>query len=440
MQKGSGKKWILVLLFTGTLINAIDRASLATANTAIANDLHLNMETMGLVLSAFGWTYLLFNLPMGWLCDKFGTKKVYGISALIWSLASALTGAVKGLSMLLFSRVMVGAGEAANFPAATKAIVDNFDESERGTATGIYLSGLRLGSAITPALMVALMLFFGNEAHPNWRIAFYVTGFGSLIWVVLWFLTFKNSKKRSQPLQSSVRTTSEQAPKMSLMQLLKYRNTWAIFFIKFFQDYLYYLFLTWLPGYLSTARHMDLKHVAFYATLPWIAGMLAQPLVGVISDRLVKRGYNVTRVKKTLIVISQLLSVSVIGAAYAGSAISAAVLLVITMAAESASTAILWSIPQDLAPEGSAGALGGLMNTAGAFASIVSPILTGFIAQRYGFASALVLGGSMMIAAALSVVFFLTKIRPLDMLKSELQIEPIAFNTKTAAKNSANLP
>jgi MFS family permease len=404
------KYWILFLLFSGTMINAIDRSSLATANTFIAKDLHLDMTTMGLALSSFGWTYLLFNLPAGWLCDKFGTKKVYGIAALIWSVASALTGMAKGLGVLLFSRMLVGAGEAANFPAATKVISESFKDSERSTATGVYLAGLRLGFALTPGLMVGLMLAYGTKAHPNWEMAFYLTGGGSLIWVILWFLTFRENKK-----QSTTEIQVKAVPKVSVNALLKQRNTWAIIAIKFFQDYLYYLFLTWLPGYLVTARHLDLTHVAFYATMPWIAGMVAQPLIGMLSDKLVKTGYNVTKVKKTLIVIMQVVSVSIIGAAYAQSANTAAWLLVITMAAESASTAILWSIPSDLAPKGTAGTLGGIMNTAGAVASIVSPLLTGYVAQHYGFTSALVLGGCMMLAAALSVIFFLTKIRPMNI-------------------------
>lgn len=410
------KFWILFLLFTGTLINAVDRASLSTANTIIAKDLNLDMTTMGLILSAFGWTYLVCNLPAGWLCDRFGTKKVYGIAAIIWSIASVVTGLAKGLWLLLFSRMLVGAGEAANFPAATKVISENFGKSERGMATGIYLSGLRLGYALTPAIMVGLMLSFGTPEYPNWPMAFFITGAVGLVWVLMWMLTFRE-KKTDKANEENTALES----KVTTKDLFKFRNTWAIVFIKFFQDYLYYLFLTWLPGYLITARNLELKEVAFYATLPWIAGMVAQPLVGFLSDNLVKRGYDITRVKKTLLVILQIISLAIIGAALTESAETAALLLIITMAAESASAAVLWSIPSDLAPKGTAGTLGGIMNTAGAMAAIVSPIFTGYIAQNYGFTAALVVGGSMMAAAALSVIFFLTKIRPMSTKQERIK-------------------
>lgn len=113
---------------------------------------------MGLILSSFGWTYLVFNLPAGCLCDRFGEKKVYGTAAFLWSIASALTGLAKGAGMLFFSRLLVGAGESANFPAATKVVAEHFEKENRGTATGIYLAGLRLGYAITPGLLLNILV------------------------------------------------------------------------------------------------------------------------------------------------------------------------------------------------------------------------------------------------------------------------------------------
>ena len=413
------KLWIVFLVFSGTFINAIDRSSISTANTFMAKDLHLSMTTMGMVLSAFGWTYLLFNIPFGWLCDRIGVKKVYGLAAAIWSVASACTGLAKGVGILLVSRLFVGVGEAANFPAATQIMTNTFPEKERGTATGIYLAGLRLGFAVTPMIMIGLMLAYGTQGHPNWRIAFYLTGIGSLVWVLLWFLTFRDPRMQGVGIKSSAApstaTHASTTRTMSTLALLKFRNTWAIICIKFFQDYLYYLFLTWLPAYLIKARHFDLPHIAFYATLPWIAGMISQPLIGMLSDWLIKKGYDPTKVKKSLLIIVQIIAAVIIAAGYIHSALAAAWLIVVATAAESASTAILWTIPADLAPTGSAGSLGGIMNTAGALAAIVSPALTGFIAQVYGFAVALLLSGCMMIAAALCVLFFLKRIQPLKL-------------------------
>ena len=188
------KCWILFLVLSGTAIQAIDRSSLSVANSVIARDLHFSLGAMGIVLSAFGWAYFVGNLPAGRLCDRFGAKKVYGYGAALWSVASALTGCATGLVSLLVSRVFVGLGESVNFPAATKVVSERFPPSQRGRATGIYTTGLPVGFAVTPGLTVGLMLMFGTANHPNWRMAFFLTGIGSLLWVVLWLKTYPEIK------------------------------------------------------------------------------------------------------------------------------------------------------------------------------------------------------------------------------------------------------
>jgi MFS family permease len=408
------KYWTLFLIFSGNAINALDRSSLAIANTFVAKDLHLDLGMMGLVLSSFGWAYLLFNLPAGWLCDRFGVKRVYGWGATLWSLASAMTGMARGLSTLLISRVLIGVGESANFPAATKVITERFDKSQRGMATGVFMAGLRVGFAVTPALMIGLMIAFGSKAQPNWHVAFYVTGLGSLGWVALWLLTYRDKAATPAIAGTPTQPTSERV-RVPLFALLKFRNIWAMIVIKFCQDYLYYLFLTWLPGYLVHARHLDLGHVAFYATMPWIAGMITQPLIGIIADKLINSGLDATRVKKTLLVIVQFIALAVVFAGYAKDAVTAAWLLVVAMAGESACAALTWTIPQDLAPKGAAGTLGGVNNTAGAVAAIAAPAVTGYVAQYYGFQYALALGGAITFVGLLSVIFMLQKLQPLDI-------------------------
>jgi MFS family permease len=410
-RQSSSKYWILFLIFSGNAINALDRSSLALANSFIAKDLNLSLTTMGMVMSAFGWAYLLGNLPAGRLCDRFGEKKVYGLGAILWSFASAATGLAKGLGTLLVSRILIGVGESANFPAATKIITERFDKSQRGMATGVFMSGLRVGFAITPALMIGLMLAFGSKENPNWRAAFYVTGLGSLLWVAIWLLTYRD--KAGSPAHAS--KASAPMVRIPLMVLLRYRNTWAMICVKFCQDYLYYLFLTWLPGYLVHARHLALGKVVFYATMPWIAGMVTQPLIGIIADRMINAGLDSTNVKKSLLVLMQVVSLAVVFAAFAESAVTAAWMLVIAMAGESACAALTWTIPQDLSPKGMSGTLGGVNNTSGAMASIAAPVITGYVAQHFGFQFALAFGGAITFVGILCVLFMMTTLRPLPI-------------------------
>ena len=411
-RQTSTKYWMLFLIFSGNAINALDRSSLAVANSFIAKDLNLSLTTMGMVLSAFGWAYLLGNLPAGRLCDRYGEKRVYGLGATLWSFASAATGLAKGVGTLLITRILIGVGESANFPAATKVIAERFDKSQRGMATGVFMAGLRVGFAVCPALMIGLMLAFGSKANPNWHVAFYVTGLGSLLWVALWFLTYGAKPGSSTPQAG---TASAPKARIPIMVLLRYRNMWAMICVKFCQDYLYYLFLTWLPGYLIHARHLDLRKVAFYSTMPWIAGMVTQPSIGIIADKMINSGMDATKVKKSLLVAMQVVSLAVVFAGFAESATTAAWLLVLAMGGESACSALTWTFPQDLAPKGMSGTLGGINNTSGAVASIAAPILTGYVAQHFGFPFALAFGGAITVVGILCVLFMMTSLRPLPI-------------------------
>ncbi|MGA2962751.1 MAG: MFS transporter [Candidatus Korobacteraceae bacterium] len=402
---------------SGTAIQAIDRSSLSVANSVIARDLHFSLGAMGIVLSAFGWAYFLGNLPAGRLCDRFGAKRVYGYGAALWSVASALTGCATGIISLLFSRVFVGFGESVNFPAATKVVSERFPPSERGRATGIYTTGLPIGFAVTPGLTVGLMMLFGSADHPNWRMAFFLTGIGSLIWVVLWLKTYPELKvaEVSGGAQPAKQTH------IPLSVLLKFRDTWALIVIKFLNDYLYYLFILWLPGYLAYARHFNLGQLAFYSTMPFLVSVFVRPLYGFLCDKLVSFGWNATTIKKAMLICPQIIAmVAVIFAAYAESAVAAAWLMVLGIAGEQAAGVLIWVLPQDLAAKGTGGSLGGITNTAGAIASIVSPVITGFIAQYFGFQIALVIAGSAMAGSALLVMFFLTKFGPLNIRDVDL--------------------
>ena len=165
------------------------------------------------------------------------------------------------------------------------------------------------------------------------------------------------------------------------MDLLRNRTVAGLVLCKFFQDYLFYLFVTWLPGYLVLSRGFSILKMGKYASLPWIAGFIAQPLAGWISDRLIYHGVSVTVSRKTIIILMQLLAATVIVAGYVDNAMTAVWLLTFSVACESAATSILWTICTDVAPRPAAGSLAGVMNTAGALAGILAPVSTGFLAK-----------------------------------------------------------
>ena len=316
----------------------------------------------------------------------------------MWSVCSACTGLAANFLLLILARLGVGAGESASFPVNAKIVNNRFQPHERGLAVGFFTSGLRLGFAVTPALMAWLMANWG------WRAAFYVTGLGSLAWVALWRFTYTEVT----PAPASI--------KIPWLVLLRNRTVLGMVLCKFFQDYLFYLFVTWLPGYLVLGRGFSILKMGWYASLPWMAGFIAQPMTGWISDRLIQRGLSLTFARKSIIILMHFLAASVVVAGYVDDAMTAVWLLTLSVACESAAGAILWTTCTDVAPPSAAGSLSGLMNTAGALAGILAPTVTGFLVKSTGsFQLPLLVGSCMVILAAAAMLFVVGKLTPIPL-------------------------
>jgi len=403
----SSRWWVVFLLSSGTFINAIDRASLSSAAPVLMKELGLDEARMGIALSAFFWFYMMMNIPAGRMADKYGAKPTLGWAAALWSVCSAGSGLATNFWHLIVARIGVGVGESASFPVNAKIMNNNFQPHERGMAVGWYTSGLRLGFAVTPVLMTWLMANWG------WRCAFYATGVGGLAWVVLWHFTY--------PETAAGRVTGNREPepvpaRILLLELLRNRTVVGLVLCKFFQDYLFYLFVTWLPGYLVLSRGFSIIKMGWYASLPWMAGFIAQPLAGWISDRLIRRGMSVTLSRKSIIIVMHLLAASVVVAGYVDDALTAVWLLTLSVACESAAASILWTTCTDVAPRSAAGSLAGIMNTAGALAGILAPTVTGILAKITGsFRVPLLVGSCMVILAAAAMWFVVGELTPIPV-------------------------
>jgi MFS family permease len=396
--------WVVFLLTCGTFINAVDRASLSVAAPLIIKELHLDPAMMGIALSAFFWPYALLNVPAGGLADRFGSKAVLGWSVAIWSVFSAATGFARSFYSLLFTRIGVGAGEAAAFPVIAKVVAGNFPSRERGTAVGVIWAGVRLGMAATPVLMAFLIQGLG------WQNAFFITGFGSLLWCLLWYFGFKDKA------EARAENGSDQRVSIPWKKLLTNRATAGLIVTKFFQDYLLYMFLTWVPAYLVMERGFSIIKMGVFASLPWMAAFVSQPIIGWLSDRLIKGGMSVTKARKAVIIGLQIMAASVMGVGFIDDPMLAVCLLTFSIAAESGAGSLIWAIMTELAPPKLAGSVGGIMNTAGAIAGILSPAITGFIVKFTGsFQLALLAGGCMLLVAALSVWVIIPELKPIEI-------------------------
>ena len=405
MTARSDKAKLILVLFTCMFVMGIDRSSLGVAAPLIMKAFKIDAASMGIALSAFFWAYAAFNLPGGSLADRFGSKLVLGWAAVIWSLASAATGLTGGLITLMAARFVVGVGEAGVWPITGKIAAENFVAKERGTAVGLYQSGARLGYAATPIIMGFLI------ANYSWRMAFLITGLGSLLWCVLWYFWYKE-KDSSRQEPSAVK------PKIVIpwKQLLTNRCTLGLFVAKFCADYLYFMFLTWVPAYLVMERGFSILKMGIYASLPFFTAFLTQPLMGYFSDWLVKKGVSLTWARKGVLIGAQICASSIMVVGFVDSPMVAVAILTLNMAAASTTGGLTWTLCTDVAPEGMAGTLGGGMNAVSSTGGILAPAITGLIVKITGsFQLALAVGGILLVMAACTVLFVIPEVKPIAL-------------------------
>ncbi|MDR3592494.1 MAG: MFS transporter [Negativicutes bacterium] len=401
---------VVALLTAGTFINAVDRASLSIAVPSIIKEFGIDTATMGFALSAFFWAYAIGNAPGGNLADKYGTKKVLGWAAAIWSVFSALTGAATNVFHIMVARFGVGIGEAASLPTSAKIIASNFPSQERGTAVAVAWTGIRIGNAATPILMAFLVANYG------WRAAFIITGLGSLLWVVLWYFSFTDLSE-TQAKEAGIK----EKIKVPWKVITTNRTLIGLTVVKFTQDFLQWLFLTWVPGYLVMGRGFSVITMGFYVSLSYAVAAICQPLVGYMSDWLIKQGWSVSRARKTVQVTLQLLASTIIITGYTDSVPIAMFFMVVAISAESICAGHMWTLMTEVVPPRLVGSVGGLINSIGSAAGIFSPIVTGIIVKVTGsFTLALLMGGCSILLAAVVLLVVVPELKILQELESKI--------------------
>ena len=400
----------------GNFINAFDRASLSIAVPFIITEFNISTVAMGMALSAFFWAYVPFNPVIGNLADRFGIKKVLGWSAFVWSAFSALTGFAQNVYHIIAMRFGVGLGESAVLPCNAKIAASNYPSKERGFTIGFYLAGIRLGNAVTPLVMVFLIKSWG------WRGAFIITGLASLLWCVLWYFSYREPKAE--------KTAHVQKVKSPWRLVLRNRMLVCLTAAKFMQDYVMWLFFTWVPGYLVLGRGFDAVTMAFYMSVSYAVAGFAQPLIGLFSDWLIRRGFALNS-RKILLACLQIIASTIIITGYSSNAAVAMFFMVLAISSESVCSAVTFSIISEITPHRVTGSLGGFINSIGAVGGILAPIVTGVIVKMTGsFQLALTLGGLMMLGAAALVLF--------GMPKLALQTSLDAIEQPSTASSSAH--
>ncbi|WP_321952211.1 MFS transporter [Paraburkholderia bannensis] len=410
--------WVAGLMWAAIAINYIDRTVLSAAAPRIQSQFHLSAVEMGVVMSAFFWSYALLQLPAGFLADRFGQKKVLGFAVLWWSLATAATGLANGFKSLVALRVALGVGEAGAYPSNAGIASKWFARSERATVAGIFDSGSKLGGAIALPLIAAMLAAF------DWKLTFALTGLLGLVWYVVWQFTFADSPRdhkwvNAEELAHIQGNASAQqhdeTARPSLRTLFAHRNIWAMCIGFFMINYNSYFFITWLPTYLVKERGMTMMEMGWMASLPLLASIVVEIFAGWASDRVFASGkLSLTATRKLFLVIGLLMASSIGFAAFANSALVAVLLLCIAKSGTTVAASQVWALPGDVAPRNAVSMVAGIQNTVSNIGGVVGPIVTGAIVGATGsFVAALVVSSALIGVAILNYLFLLGKVEPI---------------------------
>jgi len=405
-------------MFLGIVINYMDRVNISHAIVLISKEMNLTPVEQGFIMSAFSWGYVAFMLVGGWLVDKFGPRVVNTLSCLTWSVFTAMGALVNGFLPFLVCRFLVGVGEAPIFPGNASVVRRWFPLQERGRATALFDIGSYVGSAIVAPVIIFLMLAFG------WRVSFLLFAAIGVVWSIAWFLFYRDptETKLVSGEELAYISKNETEPEgrgegASLWSFFIYPKIWGMAFGFFCYNYLKNFFLTWFPTYLIAEKEMTFLEVGIVALIPPICAIIAELLVGHLTDSLIKRGVSVTYARKIPLCIGMLLSSVIILATFTDNAALTVILLSVSYASVISASTGIWSIPGDIAPtKNDVGKIGGIQNTFSNIAGIVAPIITGALFGLTGsFTLPLVLSGILTVAGAMSYWFVVGELKPLPM-------------------------
>jgi sugar phosphate permease len=411
-----GRWYILGLICLMYLITYLDRVNIATAAPEISKEFGFDRITMGVIFSAFVWAYALFQVPGGWLSDRFGARPVLATIVAYWSVMTAATAMATGAISFFILRFLFGAGEAGAFPGATRAMQLWYPRSERGFVQGLTHSASRLGAAIAPPIAVLIMTTLG------WRWVFYICGAVGFVWSLWWWLSYRNLPEEhgmvnraelerirgfGEAGEINQAAIEKEGADVPWGTLLRSPNMWAIMCAYFTYVYCLYIFLTWLPSYLVDFRHFTLVKVGLFASLPLFAGVIGDTVGGVATDWLLKKTGSTKIARRTIAIVGLLgCAVFMVAAGMTEDAYTAVYSLTAAMFFLECTIGPAWSVPMDCGGKYS-GTVSGMMNMAGNIGGALSPLVFGYLAQYDNWAAPFVLSAVLLVAGAAVWAFWL---------------------------------
>ena len=392
---------LLYFTFALSLITFLDRVAIGGAAPAIREELHLTPVQMGWVFSAFTFAYAAFEIPTGWLGDRFGPRKVLTRIVLWWSAFTVATGAAWNFQSLVVTRFLFGVGEAGAYPNISRSFSRWFPTPERGIAHGVVFMGSRVGGAMAPPLVVLLISWFG------WRAAFLVFGLIGAVWCIFWWRWFRDDPAQHPDVDPEELRVIQAGiePRQSTIHLrdLLSLNLLVVCLAYFCVIYGLYFYLTWLPTYFREARGFTASQAGWLASMVLLTGGVTTLLGGWLTDRLVRR-YGLKIGRSIGAVALPLSGVCLISAALTPHAMFAAVLFAAAAGLADMCLSPAWAVCHDIGGDG-AGTVTGAMNTFGNLGGAVSPLVVGYALEWWiSWERPLMIGGAVYIVGGLLIL------------------------------------
>ena len=416
--------FILVLLFITVVINYLDRSNLSIAAPALTSDLGIDPVHVGLIFSAFGWTYAAMQIPGGWLVDRVPPRILYSVALALWSIATVMLGFAGSFIALFVLRMAVGALEAPAYPINSRVVTTWFPERERATAIGFYTSGQFVGLAFLTPVLAWLQHEFG------WHMVFVSTGLVGIVWAVIWYAVYREPRDFKGANAAEIQLISDGGGLVDMQKsarqakagfswtdlgiVLSKRKLWGIYLGQYCLNSTLWFFLTWFPTYLVKYRGMDFIKSGMLASLPFLAAFVGVLCSGFFSDWLIRRGASIGLARKLPIIGGLLISTCIIGANYVDSTALVIACLALAFFGNGLAS-ITWSLVSTLAPARLLGLTGGVFNFIGNLSAITTPIAIGFLATGDSFAPAITYIAVTALVGALCYIFLVGKVERIEL-------------------------
>lgn len=394
---------ILWLTVAAYMITYMDRVVISSSVPSLQKEFGFSLVTIGWILSAFRWGYALFQLPGGWLGDRFGPRRALAGIVVWWSVFTSATALSWNFASMAVVRFLFGVGEAGAFPIATRSLSRWMLPSERGFAQGITHAGSRLGAAMTPPLVVWIMVTYG------WRATFLIFGILGIVWAAVWFWYYRDSPEQHPGVNAAeldMIHSSMGGPRKSISKqvpwkkILSSKTLWYLSLMYFCYGYCVSVYLDWFPTYLNSYRHFNLKQMGFYASLPLLAGTTGDLMGGVWSDWWLKKTGNLKMARRGVAVSGFLLAAAgIIPAALTTDSIACVWFSCIAVFGLELTVGISWAVPLDIGGD-YAGSAAAVMNTCGNIGGAISPALLAYLVNGYGWNVPFLVAAGLCIAAA----------------------------------------